>query len=239
MTLPGPVEVRLAGLVQQHGLDDAIAANARTLLELWAEDELASTTVTAPEETVDQHLADAWVGLDVEQIRSAGVIADLGTGAGIPALPLAIALPDARMHLVESVSRRTTFLARAIDACAIGDRCEIVVERAEGWREGLGRCDVVTSRALARLDVVLEYCAPLLNLGGVAVAWKGSLDGGEREAGARAAELLGMELLEERRVVPFAGARDRRLVIARKVQETPERFPRREGMARKKPLGDR
>lgn len=239
MELSAQVEARVDELATRHGVGDAGRTGARTLLALWAQDELASTTVTAPIEAVEQHLADAWVGLDVQEIRDARVIADLGTGAGIPALPLAVALPQTRMYLVESVSRRTTFLATAIEACGIGERCEIVVKRAEGWADGIGRCDVVTSRALARLDVVLEYCAPLLKIGGAAIAWKGSLEGGERDAGLRAAELLGLELIEERRVEPFPGARDRRLVIARKVVETPERFPRREGMARKKPLGDR
>lgn len=239
MSLSAQVESRVDELVSRYGLGESAHAGARTLLELWASDELASTTVTMPTHAVEQHLADAWVGLDVDEIQAAGVIADLGTGAGIPALPLAVALPNATMHLVESVRRRTVFLETAIEACGIDSRCQIVVQRAEGWKDGIGLCDVVTSRALSGLDVVLEYCAPLLKVGGVAVAWKGSLDGGEREAGERAAALLGMEIVEERRVEPFPEARDRRLVIARKVAETPAEFPRREGMARKKPLGDR
>lgn len=239
MSLPAQVAARIQELAARHRVDAAAITGATQLLELWADDELASTTVTDPFEAVEQHLADAWVGLDVDALRSARTIADLGTGAGIPALPLAVALPAATVYLVESVSRRTVFLQRAIERCGLEDRCEIVTKRAEGWPAGIGRCDAVTSRALARLDVVLEYSAPLLALGGVAVAWKGSLDGGEREAGERAAELLGLELVEERPVEPFPGARERRLVIARKVAETPERFPRREGMARKKPLGDR
>lgn len=230
-------EARLAELAERFSLGDDVLAHARTLLALWEQDDLASTRVTDPAAAVDQHLADAWVALDLPEVRAATRAADLGTGAGIPALPLAIALPHLHIALVESVSRRTTFLHRALEACALEDRCQVVVARAEGWPDGIGTHDLITSRALATLDVVLEYSAPLLALGGVSVAWKGAMSDDEREGGKRAAELLGMEIEADIRVEPFTDARDRRLIIARKVADTPTRFPRREGMAKKKPLG--
>jgi len=232
-------ESRLAELATRFSLGEPVIAHARTLLAMWEQDALASTRVTDPVEAVDQHLADSWVALQLDAVRGARRAADLGTGAGIPALPLAIALPELRMGLVESVSRRTVFLERAIEACDLGDRCDVVVARAESWTDGIGAHDLVTSRALAALDVVLEYSAPLLALEGVAVAWKGALSDEEREGGHRAAELLGMEIEAEIKVEPFVGARERRLVVARKVSKTPSRFPRREGMAKKKPLGAR
>ncbi|MDO9352951.1 MAG: 16S rRNA (guanine(527)-N(7))-methyltransferase RsmG [Solirubrobacteraceae bacterium] len=230
-------EARLHELAAKHDLAETAVAHARRLLELWETDELASTRVTSMEEAVDQHLSDSWVALELDVIRSATRAADLGTGAGIPALPLAIALPGLRMALVESVGRRTVFLERAIEECGLEDRTQIVAERAEGWPEGIGQHDLITSRALATLDVVLEYSAPLLELGGVSVAWKAALSTEEREGGFRAAEALGMEIVDEIVVEPFKGARERRLVVAKKVAETPARFPRREGMAKKKPLG--
>lgn len=230
-------EARLAELAERFALGDDVLAHARTLLELWHQDELASTTVTDPVDAVDQHLADAWVALDLPEVRAATRAADLGTGAGIPALPLAIALPHLHMALVESVSRRTTFLHRAIEACDLAPRCNVVVARAEGWPDGIGAHDLITSRALATLDIVLEYSAPLLAIGGVSVAWKGTLTSDERDAGKHAAAQLGMDIEADIRVEPFPGARDRRLIIARKVADTPARFPRREGMAKKKPLG--
>lgn len=230
---------RLQALAERYGVDEAGVAGATRLIELWATDELASTRVTDPAETVDQHIADSWVALELDAVRGATRAADLGTGAGIPALPLAVALPRLQMALVESVGRRTVFLQRAIEECGLTERTSIVAERAEGWPAGIGTHDLVTSRALATLDVVLEYSAPLLELGGYAVAWKGALSDDERTCGHRAAELLGLEIVEERMVKPFADARERRLVVAHKVAETPERFPRREGMAKKKPLGAR
>lgn len=232
-------EERLAELAERFGLTEEVVGHGRRLLELWETDELASTRVTDASQGVDQHLADSWVALDVAAVRDARRAADLGTGAGIPALPLAVALPELHIALVESVGRRTVFLERAIEECGLGGRTEIVAERAEGWPEGIGVHDLITSRALATLDVVLEYSAPLLQLGGYAVAWKGQLSDDERDGGYRAAELLGLEIEEILDVEPFSGARDRRLVIAKKVAATPERFPRREGMAKKKPLGAR
>jgi 16S rRNA (guanine527-N7)-methyltransferase len=230
-------EARLADLATRFDLDEAAVVHARRLLELWETDELASTRVTSAEDAVDQHLADSWVALELGVVRDARRAADLGTGAGIPALPLAVALPELHIALVESVGRRTVFLERAIEECGLEERTEIVAERAEGWPAGIGQHDLITSRALATLDVVLEYAAPLLVVGGVSVAWKGALSTVVRAGGARAAEALGMEIVDELVVEPFKGSRDRRLVVARKVAETPERFPRREGMAKKKPLG--
>lgn len=228
---------RLDELAARFSLDETTVAHARHLLELWETDDLASTRVTDAYEAVDQHLADSWVALDLPEVRAARRAADLGTGAGIPALPLAIALPELEIALVESVGRRTVFLERAIEECGLAARATIVAERAEGWPAGIGAHDLITSRALAQLDVVLEYAAPLLEIGGVSVAWKGALSPAERDGGARAAEQLGMEIVDEIMVAPFKGARDRRLVVARKVTDTPARFPRREGMAKKKPLG--
>jgi 16S rRNA (guanine527-N7)-methyltransferase len=230
-------EARLAALATRFDLSEPTVTHARRLLDLWETDELASTRVTSAEDAVDQHLADSWVALELDVVRDARRAADLGTGAGIPALPLVIALPEMRMALVESVGRRTVFLERAIEECGLEDRTEIVAERAEGWPAGIGRHDLITSRALATLDVVLEYSAPLLDIGGVSVAWKGALTREERDGGVRAADALGMEIVDEVVVAPFKGSRDRRLVVARKVAETPSRYPRREGMAKKKPLG--
>jgi 16S rRNA (guanine527-N7)-methyltransferase len=233
----GAAEARLASLLEQYDLPASTGIAAQALLELWATDPLASTTVTDPLDAVDRHLADSWVALEFAEVRKATAIADLGSGAGIPGLPLAIALPQADVALVESVGRRTVFMETAIEACGVGDRVRPVITRAESWHEKLGQMDLVTARALAALDVVFEYAAPLLRIGGSVLAWKGAIDEQERAAGGRAAEILGLELREERRVTPFEGARAHRLILATKVKETPEKFPRREGVARRKPIG--
>jgi len=111
-----------------------------------------------------------------------------------------------------------------------------VAVRAEQWREGALTQDAVVARALAPLGVILEYAAPLLRAGGAAVAWKGHRDRAEERAGERAAAILGLEAAE---VVPVAGPKcssDRHLYLYLKVRPTPERFPRRPGIAAKRPL---
>ena len=101
------------------------------------------------------------------------------------------------------------------------------------WR----RCDLVTARALAPLAVVAEYAAPLLAVGGALVAWRGRRDPEDEAAAARAAAELGLEPGTVTRVEPYPGALNRHLHVMRKVAPTPDRFPRRPGMARKRPLG--
>jgi len=200
-----------------------------------ASDPTAPTTVTDPVEAVDVHAADSLVGLEVDAVRAAGTLADLGAGAGFPGLVLAAALPRARVVLVESVGRKAEFLRRTADAVGLA-RVEVVAARAEEWRPGLGACDVVTARALAPLNVLAEYAAPLLRDAGVLVAWKGRRDADEERDGAAAAARLGLAVEEVRSVHPWPEAQARHLHVLRKVAPTPPGFPRRPGMARKRPL---
>ena len=206
------------------------------LLELVAGNPEAPTTVTERDGILRDHLADSLVALELPEVRAATAIADLGAGAGFPGLPLAIALPDARVSLVESNGRKTTFITSAIEACALGNAAAVHA-RAESWLQGQGSCDLVTARALAPLAVVAEYAAPLLVDGGSLVAWRGRRDPDDEAAGARAAAELGLEPRAVTRVEPYPGALHRHLHLMRKIAPTPDRFPRRPGMARKRPLG--
>ncbi len=184
---------------------------------------------------IDDHLADSLVALEFGQVRAARTVADLGSGAGVPGLPLAIALPEARVALVESAARKCAFLERAITECEVDSYA--VHARAESWPEGLAAFDVVTARALAPLEAVVEYAAPLLVLGGTLVAWRGRRDPDAEARAARAAAEVGLEPGEIRQVQPFRGAQNRYLHLMSKVMETPSGFPRRAGVAVKRPLG--
>jgi 16S rRNA (guanine527-N7)-methyltransferase len=168
-------------------------------------------------------------------VRGARRIADIGSGAGWPGLALACALPSAHVALVESASRHCRYLERAAEAAGL-ENVSVVHARAEDWPEGIGAHDLVTARALAALPVLCEYAAPLLAEGGRLVAWKGAVEPAELADGRAAAEILGLEPAEPRRVVPYAGARDHTLHAFCKIAPTPERFPRRAGMAVKRPL---
>ena len=227
---------RIAALAERYRLPPAAPAQLELLLALLVEDPHAPTSIRDPTRAVDDHLADSLVALELEQVANASRVADLGSGAGLPGLPLAIARPEAAFTLLESSARKCAFLERAVEACGLSN-VEVVHVRAESWRDGIGTHDLVTARALAQLDVVAEYAAPLLAVGGTLVAWRGRRDPESDAAGARAAELLGMSAPEVRPVRPYPSAEHRHLYLISKVMDTPARFPRRPGIAAKRPLG--
>jgi 16S rRNA (guanine527-N7)-methyltransferase len=226
----------VAPLVARWGLESPAGDRLAALLEVLGDDATAPTSVRGPREAADAHLADSLVALELEVVRAAGRIADLGSGAGFPGLALAVGLPDARVALVESAARKCAFLERAIAAAGVPN-AEVVHARAETWPGAGGVHDLVTARALAALPVVVEYAAPLLAVGGALVAWRGRRDRDAEAAGARAAAQVGLEPGEVRQVEPYSAARDRHLHVFRKTTPTPPRFPRRPGIARKRPLG--
>jgi 16S rRNA (guanine527-N7)-methyltransferase len=226
----------IGALVDRYGLSPDAGAQLERLLDVLVADPHAPTTIRTPAEAARAHLADALVGLELPELRAARTLADLGAGAGFPGLPLAVALPACTVVLVESNARKCAFVEAAAAAAQLPN-AQVVAERAESWSEGAGRCDAVTARALAPLAVLAEYAAPLLREGGLLVAWKGRRDVEEERIGASAAAELGLAVEEVRPVVPYPGALHRHLHVLRKVAPTPTRFPRRPGMARKRPLG--
>jgi 16S rRNA (guanine527-N7)-methyltransferase len=226
----------IAGYVERWHLPDGAEEKLEELVRLVAADEGAPTTVREPQRILDDHLADSLVALELDHVKWDGRIADLGAGAGFPGLPLAIARPEASLALVESNARKCDFLRQAVRRLE-SENIEIVRERAEQWREGIGSCDVVVARALAALPVVAEYAAPLLRISGTLVAWRGRRDPVDETMGAIAAAELGLEPLDPVAVSPYPEALHRHLHVMVKVGPTPSRFPRRPGVARKHPLG--
>jgi 16S rRNA (guanine527-N7)-methyltransferase len=221
--------------IARFGLDERQLGQLSAALTALARDEHAPTAVRDVAEAAKIHVADSLVGLEVAELRVARSVADLGSGAGFPGLALAIGLPDAVVCLVESQRRKCEFL-RSLAAGAGVDNATVVCARAEEWSEGAAANDVVVARALASQSVVLEYAAPLLRLGGVVVDWRGRRSEVEEHDASAAAETLGLRLREIRRVEPFVDATDRHLHVFVKEHPTPARFPRRAGIARKRPL---
>jgi 16S rRNA (guanine527-N7)-methyltransferase len=228
----------LVGLAERYDLPGRAAEQLRELHRLLVEDPLAPTAVRDPRKVIDDHLADSLVALELEPVRIARALADLGSGAGVPGLPLAIALPDTTFALVESAARKAAFIERAIARCGVSN-VRAVQARAESWPQGLDSFDVVTARALGPLEVVVEYAAPLLVLGGTLVAWRGKRDSEAEAAAARAAGAVGLEPGPIVPVKPYPAAESRHLHLMSKVTPTPLGFPRRPGMALKRPLGTR
>jgi 16S rRNA (guanine527-N7)-methyltransferase len=229
------VQARLYELAHRYDLSSEAASRLATLLDLVATEPASITSVRDPERGVDVHVADSLVALEIDAVRGARHVADLGSGGGFPGLALATVLPETRVSLVESVARKCAFLERAASELGL-ENVSVVNTRAEAWPEGLGVHDVVTARALAPLGVLVEYAAPLLHEGGFLVAWKGRPDAGEEADAGVAADALGMTNPDPRAVAPFGDADARTLYLSLKVRETPRGYPRRPGMARKRPF---
>ena len=163
-----------------------------------------------------------------------GTLVDLGSGAGTPGVPIAVARPELRVTLVDASRKKAGFLAVAVrelglvNAEVLHARAE-EVGRAPAHRE---RHDAVTARALAALPVLAEYALPLLRIGGVAVFPKARRAAGEVARAAGAVALLGGVSKLDLRPLPFGGD----LIIVRKVAPTPDRYPRRPGVPARRPL---
>jgi 16S rRNA (guanine527-N7)-methyltransferase len=235
LTATEDVDARLGALVARYGLPTEAQGRLAALLGLVAAEPTAITAVRDPAEGVDAHVADSLVALELPSVRAARRVADLGSGGGFPGLALAIALPAAHVALVESVGRKCAFLSGAVRELSL-DNVEVVNGRAEAWAEGIGAHDLVVARALAPLPVLVEYAAPLLELGGALVAWKGRPAPAEEADGAAAAAALGMSVPEAIPVEPFEHAHGRNLYLSSKVSPTPSLYPRRPGIARKRPI---
>jgi 16S rRNA (guanine527-N7)-methyltransferase len=232
------VAERIDSLVAEHELPAASAGQFVRLLEALAAEQDPHTTISDPGAAVDQHIADSLSGLAVEALGTAASVVDIGSGAGFPGLPLAIALPSAQVDLVESAGRKCAVIERLATAAGL-ENVRPLALRAEEWAagQGAGAYAAATARAVAPLAVLVEYAAPLLRLGGTFIAWKGARDWAEERAGAAAAEIVGLRPTAVLKVDPFAGARDLNLHLYLKDRETPNRFPRRPGAAAKRPLG--
>lgn len=223
---PGSPRVDTTGQAEQFA----------ALLRMLELDEHAPSSVRDPDRAADVHLADSLVALEIEALRKAGRVVDLGSGAGFPGLALAVALPQVEVRLVESQRRKCEYIERVCAQVGIGN-ARVVHARAEEWREGLEDNDVAVARALAPAPVVMEYAAPLLRAGGTLIDWRGRRCAQEEQDARCAGRELGMRLVEVRCVEPYRGSRDRHLHVYEKIAPTPSRFPRRPGVARKRPLG--
>src|ERR1700761_8912260 len=147
---------------QQHSL--------LIVLRALATDAHAPTSVRDPPLAQRVHIADSLAALELEEVHRARRLVDIGSGAGFPGLPLAVALPAAEVALLESQGRKCAFLERVCADAGI-ENARVVCARAEDWKEGLEQGDVVVARAVAAQPVVLEYAAPLLRIGGLLVDW--------------------------------------------------------------------
>jgi 16S rRNA (guanine527-N7)-methyltransferase len=207
------------------------------VLELLAA-ERASVSSVVDDRAWQVHVADSLTGLEFPEIRSAGRIADIGAGAGFPGLVLAVALPDAQIDLIESVSRKTAFITHAATAASIPNAQAVTARTEDVARDQVRESyDVVTARAVGRLSTLAELASPLLKEGGVLVAWKGRRDADEEQQLDRASASLAMTPEQILDVGGRAGSEHRHLHVIRKTAPTPANLPRNPGIAKKRPKG--
>jgi 16S rRNA (guanine527-N7)-methyltransferase len=187
------------------------------------------------------HVLDSLSCFLFEPLGEARSLVDVGSGGGLPGVPIRIVEPGMRTTLVEATAKKARFLRRVVQSLSLGGvevenaRVEEIA-RADAHR---GVYDVATARAVARLSVVAEYCVPLLMVGGYMISMKGRLEDEEIIEGERAAERLGARFAQLIRVprLPVLEKKERCLVILEKVEETPGEYPRKVGVPAKRPLG--
>jgi 16S rRNA (guanine527-N7)-methyltransferase len=225
-------------------LDDAQLDQFRRFRDLLldANTHINLTAITDPAEVMTRHYLDSLTCLlAVEPAQRARPLRllDVGSGAGFPAIPLAIAFPDWRVTSLEATGKKARFQQEA--AAALGlENVTVLTGRAEELArqpEHRGRYDLVTARAVAALPTLLEYCCPLAHVGGRVIAPKKGDLADEIAAGVRAASLLGAKLLVPITVTIPPLADGRVLLVAEQVRACPQQYPRPAGAPAKRPLG--
>ena len=190
------------------------------------------TAITEPTQVAKLHLLDSLSVLSALDLRGKKLI-DVGCGAGFPGVPLAIACPEAQVTLLDSLGKRITWLKEILPQ--LGIQAECVTARAE---EAVGSCresyDIATSRAVARLNILLELLAPYVKVGGAVVALKGSAAKEELGECGDAIKKLGLRQ-EAFLEFPVDGA-SHALIVLRKVVPTPKAYPRRYAKIKQSPL---
>jgi 16S rRNA (guanine527-N7)-methyltransferase len=234
------MDLRETGAYADWGLGGDALAQLSLLGDLLLESRDNVSGIRDPSGVERHHYLDSLSLLSLPAIREAKRLVDIGSGGGLPALVLAIALPQAAVGAIESVRKKCSFIAAAAADLGLVN-VEVHCGRAEDVGHGQMRAsqDVAIARALASLPVVLEYGLPLVRLGGLVIAMKGPISNEERIRSSEAAAILGGGPPESARVQPFPEAENRWFHVVRKSRDTPKKYPRRPGLPAKRPLGER
>jgi 16S rRNA (guanine527-N7)-methyltransferase len=207
-----------------------------SLLKDWNE-RVNLTSIIEDKEIIIKHFIDSLS--IVPYLESKGTtLADLGTGAGFPGLPVKIVRRDVDVTLMDSLLKRLSFLEEVISTLELEN-----IRTVHGRAEDLGqnpdfreKFDVVTARAVAEMPVLLEYCLPLVKTGGIFIAMKGSQVEEELDGSKKALSTLGGEIVKVDKInLPDLG-HERNIILIKKFRQTPTGYPRKAGKPSKSPL---
>lgn len=206
-------------------------------LRAWNE-HVNLTAITEPSAVQTRHFLDSLSIVKAASMTPGIHIIDVGTGAGFPGLPLAIAYPQIRMVLLESTGKKVNFLKHVVDKLSLNN-IQFVHARAEEagqMPEHRAQYDVVLARAVARMPILLEYLLPLADIGGVCIAMKGKTAHQEAQDSNRALSTLGGQLHSIETIMLPDVDDEHYLVVVRKTADTPGIYPRKPGTPAQKPL---
>ena len=194
------------------------------------------TAITDPKEIIIKHFIDSLVVLD--KINSNSSIIDVGTGAGFPGIPIKIAYPDTKIVLLDSLNKRINFLNTVIEKLNLKD-IEAIHGRAEDFGRGINhreKYDIAIARAVAPLNILLEYLIPFVKVNGKCICMKGSNSNKEIEESTNAIKLLNCKLESNTEFNLLETENKRSIIEIRKKETTSKTYPRKSGIPSKKPL---
>lgn len=218
------------GLALPEGARDTLCAFGEAVIAQNAVMNL--TAITDPAQVAKLHLLDSLTVLTAADLKGKRLI-DVGCGAGFPGVPLAIACPEAEITLLDSLGKRMAWLEEILPQLDIPAECvtaraeEAVAQRRESY-------DFATSRAVARLNILLELTAPYVKVGGAVLAMKGAAAREELTEAGGAIKKLGLKL-EQVREFPVDGT-SHAVIVLRKIAPTPKQYPRRYAKIKQSPL---
>lgn len=197
--------------------------------------------LTAIEEEKDvmiKHFLDSLSCIQSKHLKKEGKMIDVGTGAGFPGVPLKIALPNMELTLLDSLRKRISFLEEVCTETKLG-QVDFVHGRAEDIgqsKEHREKYDYAVSRAVAALNVLVEYCLPFVKVGGYFICQKGPQIIEELPEAEKAIKILGGEVIEQISVdLPFSDI-THHIVVIKKIKQTPSKYPRKAGKPSKEPI---
>jgi len=225
-------------LMRDYALSASQVSALRLLLKrLKGVSDMNLTAVTDEKKIIDLHFRDSLSLVTFPEFESAERIVDVGSGAGFPGLPLAIASPTKTFFLLDATAKKRDFINDSIrnlglrNAITIGSRAETA-----GRGEYRDSFDLALARAVGPLPLVIEYVLPLLKNDGFALLQRGSREENDESTASYVATLLGGRLERIEKIKPYKSSKNLHVWVFSKISSTPDGFPRREGVAKKRPL---